>query len=55
MPAVSKAQQRYLYAKFGAAWVHAHHFDNETRNLPAYKRPKKRHVLRDVYGHRRAK
>lgn len=27
MPARSKRQQRYLYAKFGEAWVKAHHFD----------------------------
>jgi hypothetical protein len=23
--------------------------------LPAYKNPKKRHVLRDVYGHKKAR
>jgi hypothetical protein len=27
MPAKSEAQRRYLYAKFGAAWVRRHHFD----------------------------
>lgn len=27
MPAKSRRQQRYLYAKFGEAWVKAHHFD----------------------------
>lgn len=26
MPAKSRKQQRFLYAKFGAAWVKAHHF-----------------------------
>jgi hypothetical protein len=26
MPAKSKAQQRYLYAHFGADWVKKHHF-----------------------------
>ena len=55
MPAVSKAQSRALNAKFGHAWVVAHHFDNSTAGLPAYKNPKKRHVLRHVYGHRNAK
>lgn len=29
MPAVSEAQRRYLYAKFGAAWVKKHHFNND--------------------------
>jgi hypothetical protein len=27
MPAKSDRQRRYLYAKFGAAWVKRHHFD----------------------------
>lgn len=55
MPAVSKAQSRFLNARFGHAWVKAHDFDNATRNLPAYKTPAKRHVLRHVYGHKNAK
>lgn len=55
MPSVSKAQSRFLNAKFGHEWVKAHHFDNSTEGLPAYKRPKKRHVLRHVYGHRNAR
>lgn len=38
MPAVSKAQQRMLYAKFGAAWVKRHHYDNPTKNLPEHAR-----------------
>lgn len=29
MPAKSKRQQRYLYWKFGEAWVKKHHFNNE--------------------------
>lgn len=29
MPALSEAQRRYLYAKFGKAWVKRHHFDNK--------------------------
>ena len=28
MPARSQAQREYLYARFGAAWVKRHHFDN---------------------------
>ena len=28
MPAKSRKQQRYLYMRFGPAWVKAHHFDN---------------------------
>lgn len=27
MPAVSRAQQKALYAKKGSKWVHEHHFD----------------------------
>jgi glutamyl/glutaminyl-tRNA synthetase len=27
IPAKNRRQQRALYAKFGAAWVKAHHFD----------------------------
>lgn len=27
MPAVSRRQQRYLYASKGSAWVHEHGFD----------------------------
>ena len=37
MPAVSEAQRRYLFAKFGKAWVEKHHFDNKGK-LPAHKR-----------------
>ena len=55
MPAVSKAQSRFLNWKFGHGWVQAHHFDNPTHGLPAYKKPKARHVLRHVYGHKNAK
>ncbi len=31
MPAKSEAQRRFLYAKFGSAWVHRHHFANKGR------------------------
>lgn len=42
MPAVSKAQQRYLYSKFGEAWVIAHHFNNPTKGLPKHVKKRKR-------------
>lgn len=29
MPAKSEAQRKLLYAKFGAAWVKKHHFNNK--------------------------
>lgn len=41
MPAVSEAQRRLLYARFGAAWVKRHHFDNPGK-LPAHVHHKKR-------------
>ena len=48
MPAKSQAQRAYLNAKFGHAWVKAHHFDNPGK-LPAHvggkakkKKPRKR-------------
>lgn len=31
MPAKSRKQQRFLYAKKGAAWVKRHHFDKLAR------------------------
>jgi hypothetical protein len=31
MPAASRKQQKYLYAKFGRAWVKKHHFDHLKR------------------------
>lgn len=34
MPAKSEAQRKLLYARFGAAWVRKHHFDNPGK-LPA--------------------
>lgn len=47
MPAQSKAQSRFLNAKFGHAWVKAHGFDNSTKGLPVHKNP--HHVLKHVY------
>lgn len=35
MPAVSQAQRDFLFAKFGAAWVKKHGFDNKGP-LPAH-------------------
>lgn len=37
MPAVSKAQSRFLNARFGHSWVKAHHFNNSTSGLPEHK------------------
>lgn len=34
MPAKSQAQRKMLNARFGHAWVKAHHFDNKGK-LPA--------------------
>ena len=42
MPVRSKAQARFLYARFGKAWVDAHHFNQETHGLPDHVN-KKRH------------
>lgn len=41
MPAVSEAQRKYLYAKFGAEWVKKHHFDNPGK-LPAHVKKRKK-------------
>jgi hypothetical protein len=40
LPAKSRKQQRALYAKFGSAWVHEHHFDKLAPKAKA--KPKKR-------------
>lgn len=48
MPAVSEAQRRYLYAKFGAEWAKRHHFDNPGK-LPAHK--KRRAIVKQLKGH----
>ena len=53
MPFVSKAQQRWAFATkqpFAKDWAAM----TDESKLPAYKN-KKRHVLRDVYGHKRAR
>ena len=41
MPAQSEAQRRYLFMKFGPAWVKKHHFDNKGA-LPKHVSKKKR-------------
>lgn len=41
MPAKSEAQRRLLYAKFGSAWVHKHHFANKGK-LPEHVGDRKR-------------
>jgi hypothetical protein len=40
MPAASEAQRALLNARFGHAWVKAHHFDNRGK-LPAHVRKRK--------------
>lgn len=52
MPAKSQAQRAYLNAKFGHAWVKAHHFDNKGK-LPAH--VKKRHRGKPVMGRLKGK
>ena len=42
MPALSKAQSRYLNMKFGHKWVVAHHFNNKTGSLPDHVQVKKK-------------
>lgn len=44
MPSKSEKQRRYLYARFGKAWVEAHHFDVVQHESPhkAHKRSKKK-------------
>jgi hypothetical protein len=59
MPAQSEAQRRFLYAKFGEAWVRRHHFDNPGA-LPRYAGQQKRHAsgfaeLARVLAERRTK
>ena len=54
MPFQSRAQQRWAFATkqpFAEEWAQM----TDERKLPAYKNPKKRHVLRHVYGHKGAK
>ena len=41
MPAVSDAQRKLLYARFGEAWVRRHHFDTKGK-LPRYVRKRRR-------------
>ena len=35
MPAKSEKQRKFLYSKFGPAWVKKHHFDNKGK-LPKW-------------------
>ena len=53
MPAKSQAQRAYLNAKFGHAWVKAHHFDNPGK-LPARvgkkKKAKRKRKRKGGYG-----
>jgi hypothetical protein len=47
MPARSQAQREYLNARFGHAWVVAHHFDNAGK-LPAHVKKKPKHRKPDA-------
>jgi hypothetical protein len=40
MPAVSEAQRRLIYARFGKAFAKRHHFDNKGK-LPMHHHKKK--------------
>lgn len=42
MPAKSQAQRALLYAKFGAAWVKEHGFDNKGKLPKHVRKPKKK-------------
>lgn len=42
MPARSRRQQKYLYAKFGEDWVKKHHFDNKLKDDKKSKKHKKK-------------
>ena len=44
MPAKSRRQQRYLYSKFGEAWVKAHHFDRIDTKTRIRRRKRKGHA-----------
>lgn len=46
MPARSKAQERYLYATKGAAWVKAHGFDTPQAGLPEHVKAKPKRKTR---------
>jgi len=53
MPFVSRAQERWAFATrqpFAKQWAAM-----TPQNLPAYKKPAARHVLRHVYGHKNAR
>lgn len=43
MPAVSRRQQRYLYARFGERWVRRHHFDRLAHAFSGAGRARRRH------------
>jgi hypothetical protein len=48
MPARSEKQRRFLYARFGSAWVKKHHFDNPgklPRTVGSERRRRRRKAL----------
>lgn len=46
MPSKNRRQQKALYAKFGSAWVHEHHFDE----VATSKRPKQHRKTEGKHG-----
>jgi hypothetical protein len=42
MPLKSKAQARFLNAKFGHSWMKRHHFGGKLKGLPKHAKAKKR-------------
>ena len=54
MPFVSRSQERWAFATqqpFAKEWAAM----TDQKKLHAYKKPKTRHVLRHVYGHKKAR
>jgi hypothetical protein len=49
VPAKSDAQRRYLYMKFGKAWVKEHHFDTKG-DLPDHVSRVAKHKMRNKRG-----
>lgn len=50
MPAVSEAQRKFIFAHFGSAWAHKHHFANKGKLPP---RASERQRLLEVARRRR--
>lgn len=52
MPAKSEAQRKFLFAKFGEAWVREHHFDNKGK-LPEHANNSPEHAAKVVARRKR--